>query len=77
MTDRPTRIPYEEVAAFVREWPKLAGYGPAIAERFGVPVATARRWVNQARLRGYLPPGAEHTCPTCGGTGKRAWGARP
>jgi hypothetical protein len=31
--------------------------GVAIAEEAGVPVATARRWINEARRRGLLPPG--------------------
>lgn len=34
---------------------------PAVvmAEESGVPVATARRWINEARRRGLLPPGRQ------------------
>lgn len=31
--------------------------GPLLAEEAGVPVATARRWIAEARRRGHLPPG--------------------
>ncbi len=63
-------IPYEAVATIVSSWPRLTGYVPAIAERFGVPRATAYRWVAQARLRGYLPAATKTgPCPRCGGTG--------
>ena len=31
--------------------------GVVMAQEAGVPVATARRWINEARRRGLLPPG--------------------
>lgn len=31
-------------------------FGPPIAEAYGVPLGTARRWVAIARQRGFLPP---------------------
>jgi hypothetical protein len=31
--------------------------GPVIAEQTGAPLGTARRWINTARKRGFLPPG--------------------
>jgi hypothetical protein len=37
--------------------PKTAKPAPAIAQEAGVPVATARRWINEARRRGLLPAG--------------------
>lgn len=33
--------------------------GVAIAQEAGVPVGTARRWINEARRRGLLPPGRQ------------------
>lgn len=56
-------IPYAQVAAIVAGWPRRQGYGPAIAERFGVPLATAGRWVAKARERGYLEPGTCTSAP--------------
>ncbi len=77
MNDRPEHIPYEDIAEIVREWPTARGYGPHIAERYQVPVATARRWVYQTRLRGLLPAGTDdRPCPACGGSGVANWGAR-
>lgn len=68
------RIPVDEVAQIVREWPTATGYCPHIAERWGVPITTARRWITEARRRGLLPPGgADRPCPVCKGTGVRAW----
>jgi hypothetical protein len=78
MTDRPARIPLTEVAAIVRGWPTANGYGPYIAGRWGIPVATARRWVYQARLAGLLEPGTtDRPCRACDGSGVARWGSRP
>lgn len=75
---RPNRIPYEDVAAFVQAWPSATGYAPALAERYGIPVRTAHRWISETRRRGALPPGdsIRRRCPTCGGTGEvvTRWG---
>ncbi len=79
MTDRPRpeHIPYDEIAAIVKAWPSARGYGPHIAARWRVPLATARRWVYQTRLRGLLPAGTDdRPCPSCGGTGVANWGSR-
>jgi hypothetical protein len=71
----PPKIPYLEVAAIVTGWPASRGYVNAIAERFGVPVSTARSWVRHTRNRGYLPSGVDgHPCPACQGTGVKRWG---
>ncbi len=76
--DRPENIPYDDIAEIVRDWPTPRGYGPFIAGKYGVPLATARRWIYQTRLRGYLPAGtADRPCPTCEGTGVAHWGSRP
>ncbi|WP_432169719.1 hypothetical protein [Streptomyces sp. 1222.5] len=42
---------YREVAA------QTARPAPVLAEEAGVPVATTRRWIAEARRRGHLPPG--------------------
>lgn len=42
---------YREAAA------KTAKPAPMLAEEAGVPVATVRRWIAEARRRGQLPPG--------------------
>ncbi len=69
-----TPPPYEEVAAIVAEWPSPAGYGPFIANRYGVPITTARRWINRCRRLGLLPSGTEdRPCPTCAGSGTVRW----
>lgn len=46
------------VAAHYRQYAQ-ASNRPAVlmAEKSGVPVATVRRWIHEARLRGHLPPG--------------------
>lgn len=73
--ERPTRIPYEDVAAIVCTWPRVRGYVAHIAELYGIPVATARGWVAKTRRRGLLPPGtAARPCPACAGTGVARWG---
>ncbi len=67
-------IPVDEVAAVVRDWPTAAGYGPYIADRWGVPLTTARRWVYEARKQGLLEPGtADRPCPACDGSGLTRW----
>ncbi len=72
---RPESIPFRDIARIVRDWPGTRGYGPHIAERFGVPIATARRWVYMTRVKGLLPSGmADRPCPTCDGTGVARWG---
>lgn len=72
------KIPYTDIAAIVSTWDGSHGYGPHIADRFGVPLATARRWVYQTRRRGLLPAGtATRRCRYCAGTGVTAWGVRP
>lgn len=69
-------IPYLEVAAIVTGWPARTGYARAIADRFEIPVGTARSWVYYTRRRGYLPEGdADRPCRHCGGTGVVQWGA--
>lgn len=72
MTKR--RIPIEEVAQIVRDWPTSTGYAPHIAHTYGIPLGSAYRWIAEARRRGALPAGGEHPCPTCKGTGVRRWG---
>jgi hypothetical protein len=77
VTGRPEQIPYDEIAEIVREWPSPRGYGPHIAQVYRVPLATARRWVYQTRLRGLLPAGTgDRPCPSCQGSGVANWGAR-
>ncbi len=77
VNSRPGRIPYEEIAEIVKGWPTPRGYGPYIAERYDVPIATARRWVYQARVQGHLPAGTDdRPCPACHGTGVARWGTR-
>jgi hypothetical protein len=51
---------YAEVAQAYREYINNSNR-PAvfIAEEAGVPVATARRWISEARRRGALPPGEQ------------------
>lgn len=74
---RPPRIPLDEVAEIVRNWPTPTGYGPYIAGRWGVPLPTARRWIYQARQVGLLAPGtADRPCPACDGSGVSRWGSR-
>lgn len=69
-----SRIPYDYVAKFVREFPRLTGYGPALAEDQGIPLSSAHRWIYETRRRGFLPPGdAERPCPMCKGSGVRTW----
>lgn len=69
-------IPYEEVAEFVHSWPSQTKYALALAEKYGIPVASARRWINEARRRGYLPAGSDpRPCRLCGGTGVQVRGA--
>ncbi len=71
---RPRRIPLFEVAEIVRNWPTAAGYGPYISWSWGVPLATARRWVYEARRAGLLEPGTTgRPCPACNGTGVTRW----
>ncbi len=71
-------VPYEEVAAIVRDWPTSRGYGPYIAGRFQVSLPTARRWIYEARVRGLLPAGTDtRPCPACDGTGLARWATRP
>lgn len=75
---RPGQIPVEDIAAIVRNWPTSSGYGPYIAGRYGVPLATARRWVYETRRRGLLEPGtSDRPCPYCEGSGVSRWGSRP
>ena len=74
--DRPGRIPVEEISELVNSWPRLTGYARAIAERYGVPLPTAYRWIAETRRRGLLARAGEHPCPTCGGSGLRTWGRR-
>lgn len=51
---------YTQVAARYRMLVQhTAKPGIAIAEEAGVPVATARRWINEARRRGFLPAGRQ------------------
>lgn len=49
---------YREVADFYLDLAQ-SSHRPAtdLAERHGVPVSTAHRWVKEARRRGFLPPG--------------------
>jgi hypothetical protein len=35
---------------------RTSAIAPALAEEAGVPVATVRRWIQEARRRGFLPP---------------------
>lgn len=71
------RIPLDAVADIVKNWPTPSGYGPYIAGRWQVPIATARRWIYQARLAGLLEPGtADRPCPSCDGSGVSRWGSR-
>jgi hypothetical protein len=71
---RRRSIPVEDVAEIVRSWPTPNGYGPYIADRWGVPLGTARRWIYEARLAGLLAPGArDRPCRTCNGTGVTRW----
>ncbi len=75
---RPEQIPLAEVARIVREWPTATGYGPYIAGRWNLPLATARRWIYQARLAGLLEPGtADRPCRACDGSGVARWGSQP
>ena len=49
---------YAQVAAAHRDFvAKNLPPGEGIAAEAGVPVTTAHRWIREARLRGYLPPG--------------------
>lgn len=65
------RIPVEEVAQIVRTWPRGNGYAPHIARLYGIPIATAYRWVYEARQRGVLTDAdGLRPCPTCAGTGR-------
>lgn len=66
--------PYEEIAKLVRARGQMHGNAAYLAERFGVPHATARSWIARARLKGLLPTNAEHPCPTCKGSGIRRFG---
>ncbi|MCP9209954.1 hypothetical protein [Streptomyces cucumeris] len=48
---------YRQVAeAYMDVLRKTSAIAPVLAEEAGVPVATARRWVQEARRRGFLPP---------------------
>lgn len=49
---------YREIATRYRVFARTSRR-PAIdiAEKYGVPVTTAHRWIREARRRGYLPPG--------------------
>ncbi|WP_432832582.1 hypothetical protein [Dactylosporangium sp. CA-092794] len=49
---------YQEVADVYLAYAQ-ASHRPAcdLADRHGVPVSTAHRWVKEARRRGFLPPG--------------------
>jgi hypothetical protein len=72
---RYDRIPVRDVADFVNGWPRVSGYGPALAARYSIPVASARRWIHETRRRGLLPAhGAGRPCPRCRGTGALSWG---
>lgn len=49
---------YDLVARAFREVSaQTARPAPVLAEEAGVPVATVRRWIAEARRRGHLPPG--------------------
>jgi hypothetical protein len=49
---------YRAVAqAYLRLVSEQRTPAPELAEANAVPVTTARRWVKEARLRGFLPPG--------------------
>jgi len=69
------KIPYLEVAAIVTGWPTRTGRNQAIAEHFGITLATAQSWVKHTRKRGYLPRGDDsRPCRHCDGTGLTRWG---
>jgi hypothetical protein len=51
---------YREVAGFYMAMLETGhAPAPALAKASGKPVATVRRWVAQARVRGYLPEGRQ------------------
>lgn len=48
---------YHQVAEAYRDTlRRTSRIAPVLAEEAGVPVATVRRWIQEARRRGYLPP---------------------
>lgn len=68
---------YAAVAAAYKEHAMTTNrVGVAIGAEAGVPTATARRWILEARRRGLLPSlgagkvdgrGSQRPCPWCGG----------
>ena len=69
--------PLPEIAAIVADWPRLSGYGPHIADLYGVPIGVARAWIAQTRRAGLLPASGPHPCRHCQGTGWRMLGRPP
>lgn len=48
---------YRQVAeAYTDTLRRTSSIAPALAEEAGVPVATVRRWIQEARRRGFLAP---------------------